>query len=209
MPKKTFFRLRDEKQESILRAAIHEFIKNGFARAKIADIAQNAGVAKGSIYQYFEDKKELFVYCAEWGLETFMRKLDERTNITGMDVFKYFEDNVAKAEIIDEEREIIVFIQTIANEPGLIAPSMKAMSDAADLYGKKLIQNSKDRGIIRRDIDDELLLEYYLAVTERFKMRWLNRHIIDFTKKPTEEQSSAMKNELNQMVELLKRGMGC
>ncbi|WP_312613369.1 helix-turn-helix domain-containing protein [Oscillibacter sp.] len=48
-----------------MRAAIHEFIENGFERAKIADIAQHAGVAKGSIYQYFEDKKELFVYCAE------------------------------------------------------------------------------------------------------------------------------------------------
>ena len=65
MPKKTFLRLRNEKQESIIRAAIHEFIENGFARAKIADIAQNAGVAKGSMYQYFEDKEELYVYCAE------------------------------------------------------------------------------------------------------------------------------------------------
>lgn len=208
MPKKTFFRLRDEKQESILRAAIHEFIENGFERAKIADIAQNAGVAKGSMYQYFEDKKELFVYCAEWSLETFMKKLDARANITDMDVFKYFEDNVAKSEIIDEERELIVFIQTIAREPGLIAPSMKAMYNAADLYGKKLIQNSKSRGVIRKDIDDELLLEYYLAVTERFKMRWMNRYI-DFTSKPTEEQSRAMHAELAQMLKLLKEGMGC
>lgn len=208
MPKKTFFRLRDEKQESILRAAIHEFIENGFERAKIADIARSAGVSKGSMYQYFEDKKELFVYCAEWGLETFMKKLDARSNITDMDVFKYFEDNVAKSEIIDEERELIVFMQTISREPGLIAPSMNAMYKAADLYGKKLIQNSKSRGVIRKDIDDELLLEYFLAVTERFKMRWMNRYI-DFTSKPTEEQSRSVEAEMAQMLELLKNGMGC
>ena len=122
MPTKTFFRLRNEKQELIMRAAIHEFVGNGFARAKIGDIAKNAGVAKGSIYQYFEDKKELFIYCAEWGLGVFMKKLDERMNIGGMDVFEYFQDNIAKSETIDEERELIVFIQTIAREPGLIDP---------------------------------------------------------------------------------------
>ena len=50
------------------------------------------------MYQYFEDKKELFIYCAEWGLEVFMKKLSERLNTPSMDVFTYFEDNVAKAD---------------------------------------------------------------------------------------------------------------
>ncbi|WP_333647906.1 TetR/AcrR family transcriptional regulator [Lacrimispora sp.] len=208
MPKKTFLRLRDEKQESIIRAAIHEFIENGFARAKIADIAQNAGVAKGSMYQYFEDKEELYVYCAEWGLETFMKKLDERVNIADMDVFEYFEDNVSKTEIINEEHEIILFLQNVTREPGLIVPSMKAMNNAANLYGKKLIQNSKKKGVVRTDIDDELLMDYFLAVAERFKMRWMDRYI-DFTTEITEEQTRAMKSEMAQMLQLLKRGMGC
>jgi AcrR family transcriptional regulator len=191
-----------------MRAAIHEFVENGFERAKVADIAQNAGVAKGSMYQYFEDKKELFVYCAEWGLETFMKKLDERINIGSMDVFKYFEDNLAKFEIIEEERELVVFLQLLAREPGLVEPSMQAMSSAGDLYGMKLIQNSKRTGAIRTDIADDLLLEYFLAVTERFKMRWMSRYI-DFTKEPTDEQTRAMNAELAQMLELLRKGMGC
>lgn len=208
MPTKTFFRLRDEKQECVMRAAIHEFVEKGFTRARIADIARNAGVAKGSIYQYFEDKKGLFVYAAEWGLAVFMKKLDERMSIGSMDVFEYFEDNIAKTETIDEERELIVFIQAIAREPGLIDPSMKAMYNVGDIYGKKLIQNSKSKGVIRPDIDDDLLMEYFLAVTERFKMRWMDRYI-DFTVEMTEEQSRAMKKELAQMLELLRKGMGC
>jgi DNA phosphorothioation-dependent restriction protein DptG len=207
MPKQTFYRLRDEKQDCIMTAAIHEFVENGFARAKIEDIAKSAGVAKGSMYQYFEDKKELFVYCAEWGLGKFMKKLDERMNIRDMDIFEYFQDNVAKTETIDEERELIVFMQAIAKEPGLVDPSMKAMYSVGDIYGKALIQNSKRKGIVRTDIDDELLLIYFLAVTERFKMRWLERYL-DFTTKPTDEQSLAMGKEMAQMLELLKKGMG-
>lgn len=208
MPKETFFRLRDEKQESIMRAAIHEFVENGFARAKIGDVAHNAGVAKGSMYQYFEDKKELFVYCAEWGLEVFMKKLDERMNIRDMDIFEYFQDNIAKTETINDERELILFFQAIAREPSLIDSSMKAMYNVGDIYGKKLIQNSKRKGIVRVDIDDELLLDYFLAVTERFKMRWMERYH-DFTTDMTEEQDRTMKKEIRQMIELLKKGMGC
>jgi AcrR family transcriptional regulator len=187
---------------------VHEFVENGFERAKIADIAQNAGVAKGSMYQYFEDKKELFVYCAEWGLETFMKKLDERTNMASMDIFRYFEDNAAKFELIKEESELVAFMQLIEREPGLIAPSMKAMNKAGELYTKKLIQASKDLGIVRKDIGDELLMEYFLAVTGRFEERWMGRYI-DFTKEATEEQERALNAELKQMLELLRNGMGC
>lgn len=208
MPKHTFYRLRDEKQESIMRAAIHEFVANGFTRAKIEDIAKSAGIAKGSMYQYFEDKKELFVYCAEWGLETFMKKLDERTSIRGMDAFEYFHDSVGKSETLEEEHELVLFMQAIAREPDLVDPSMKAMYSVADVYGKALIQNSKRKGIVRTDIDDELLLDYFLAVTERFKMRWMERYV-DFTTTMTDEQSLTMTKEMAQMLKLLKNGMGC
>lgn len=208
MPTKTFFRLRDEKQESIMRSAIREFTAHGFARAKIADIAQNAGVAKGSMYQYFADKEELFVYAAEWGLAVFMKKLDERMHIGDMDVFEYFEDNVAKVDTIDEERELVVFMQLIERERGLAEASLKAMYNVGDLYVKKLIENSKRKGVVRADIDDDLLLIYFLAVTERFKFRWMERYV-DFTMGMTEEQSRLMNEELRQMLELLRKGMGC
>jgi AcrR family transcriptional regulator len=62
MPKETFFNLNEEKQEKVMRSAISEFLKHGFEKGNIGDIAKNAGVAKGSIYQYFENKRELFLY---------------------------------------------------------------------------------------------------------------------------------------------------
>lgn len=208
MPTNTFFRLRDEKQESVLRAAIHQFTEHGFSNAKIAAIALEAKVAKGSIYQYFADKKELFVYCAQWGLEIFMKKLDERMHIGDMDVFEYFEDNVGKTETIDEERELVVFMQAIEREPDLVDASLKAMYGVGELYGKMLIQNSKRKGTVRDDIDDDLLLIFFLAVSERFKFRWMDRYV-DFTTTMSEEQACRMKEELRQMLELMRKGMGC
>lgn len=48
------------KRRSILDAALAEFSARGFAAARMEDIARAAGVAKGTLYLYFQDKKGLF-----------------------------------------------------------------------------------------------------------------------------------------------------
>ena len=209
MPTKTFYRLRDEKQDAILRAAVHEFVKNGFTRAKTSDIAESAGISKGSVFQYFENKKELFIHCAKWGLEVFMKKLDEQMNIGDMDIYEYFQDNKAKTELVREEGELASFMQVVMNEPGLPDESMKSMYDLGNIYTKKLIQNGKIKGTVRNDIDDDLLLCYFSAVTERFSRRWFMLYIGDISEEISAEAEQTMKNELGLMLNLLKKGMGC
>jgi AcrR family transcriptional regulator len=45
---------------AILEAALDEFSARGFAGARLDDVAQRAGVAKGTIYLHFKDKEALF-----------------------------------------------------------------------------------------------------------------------------------------------------
>jgi AcrR family transcriptional regulator len=49
-----------DKRELILAAALDEFSQNGFASARLDDVAKRANVAKGTIYLYFKDKEALF-----------------------------------------------------------------------------------------------------------------------------------------------------
>jgi AcrR family transcriptional regulator len=51
---------RSERREAILAAALEEFSARGFAATRLDDVAQRAGVAKGTIYLYFRDKESLF-----------------------------------------------------------------------------------------------------------------------------------------------------
>jgi AcrR family transcriptional regulator len=51
---------RTERREAILAAALEEFSARGFAATRLEDVAQRAGVAKGTIYLYFSDKESLF-----------------------------------------------------------------------------------------------------------------------------------------------------
>src|ERR671936_2343476 len=48
------------RHEAILAAALDEFAAQGFAAARLDDVARRAGVAKGTIYLHFRDKEALF-----------------------------------------------------------------------------------------------------------------------------------------------------
>ena len=62
MPKQTFFNLPDEKRDFILRVAVAEFAEKGYRAASISAVVAEAKIAKGSFYQYFEDKDDLYIH---------------------------------------------------------------------------------------------------------------------------------------------------
>ena len=59
----TFFRLNEEKRERILAAARREFSEHVYEKSSINRILDEAEVPKGSFYQYFDDKSDLFYLC--------------------------------------------------------------------------------------------------------------------------------------------------
>ena len=65
MPTQTFFNLPAVKQESVVAAAMDEFSKRNVEEAKLSNIVRLAGIPRGSIYQYFENKEDLYVYVFE------------------------------------------------------------------------------------------------------------------------------------------------
>lgn len=55
----------EDKRRRILSAALDCFEERGFAATRMEDIARSAGVAKGTIYNYFKGKEELLHALAE------------------------------------------------------------------------------------------------------------------------------------------------
>ena len=65
MPHQTFFNLPEKKRETITNLAIAEFAHRDYDSASITKIVKRAKIAKGSFYQYFSDKKELYLYLVD------------------------------------------------------------------------------------------------------------------------------------------------
>jgi AcrR family transcriptional regulator len=60
MPTSTFFRLPDERRDRLVNEAIVEFSDRSYTEASLSQIASRASIPKGSVYQYFEDKFDLY-----------------------------------------------------------------------------------------------------------------------------------------------------
>lgn len=61
----TFLRLPEEKRSRFLNAAWEEFTSTRFADVSINQIIRKAKIPRGSFYQYFLDKEDLFAYLLE------------------------------------------------------------------------------------------------------------------------------------------------
>ena len=91
MPKQTFLNLPEEKRRVIIDAATEEFAAFGLENASTNRIVENSGISKGSFYQYFEDKQDVFLYLLsvleQEKLDYFHGKHPPGNN---MDTFEYF-----------------------------------------------------------------------------------------------------------------------
>lgn len=211
MPKETFFNLSEEKQEKVMRATISEFSMHGFEKGNIGDIAKNAGVAKGSMYQYFENKKELFLYSVKWATDVLTKKyqVDMIEAAKAKNMFDYiYETSRTVFTQMRDERELVVFIQDVflGKYKSLMDESMKYMMKVSDEYVLQLIRHGKEAGYIRTDIRDEYLAMFINAVTLKFKEHMMNR-ARDLGEDIIDEPFEVMEEELKVMVELMKSGI--
>ena len=83
MPTVTWARVDPARRAAIIEAAEAEFGAHGFSAGSLNVIARRAGVAKGSLFQYFADKRDLFAFIADIGsqrvrvyMEDLIRELD-------------------------------------------------------------------------------------------------------------------------------------
>ena len=148
-------RRKAQRPKEIVEAAFEEFSRNGYAATTLEQIAERAGVTKGTIYVYFENKEQLFI--------SMVRELTKATLDTVIDMFERHEGSTAELlraqfsfiyqHIVEDRRRREVVRMLIAE-----ASRFPALADryheeihrpCLDLL-QKAIQRGIDRGEIRR-----------------------------------------------------------
>jgi AcrR family transcriptional regulator len=74
--------LRDKRKREILEAAAAVFADRGFRTARIADIAARAGIGKGTVYEYFRSKEDLFITLFDWYLNQIFASVSNELDIS-------------------------------------------------------------------------------------------------------------------------------
>lgn len=156
--KPTFDNISSEKKQKILSVSLKEFSSKGYESANINTIAKEAGVSVGSMYKYFDSKKDLFLTTVHLGIETLEGVLD---SVSAMDcsVMQKLEKLVRTAvDYSKRQSELIRLYYEIAAESNAelikeLAVQMEAVS--ARVY-TDAIKQGQEKGEIRRDISPEI-----------------------------------------------------
>ena len=90
MPKETFLKLSEEKKEKIILAAKKEFSRVPIEEVSIKNIVEDADIARGSFYQYFEDKEDLLGYILNKHFEKVNKKIEDDIVKANGDIFEFF-----------------------------------------------------------------------------------------------------------------------
>src|SRR5688572_30852497 len=105
MPTSTFFDLPEERRARLVREAIVEFSDRSFAEASLSQIAQRSRIAKGSFYQYFADKLDLYRWLLTEEAPRHKRAF-LGTPKPGTDFWQGFEDKIGRARLNSSHSQI-------------------------------------------------------------------------------------------------------
>jgi len=161
VPKDTFFNLPQDKRTLICDVAIDEFAEYPYEQARVNRIVANSGIAKGSFYQYFEDKRDLFFYLMELIAEEKVKYLSPISdNPDENDIFtvvrELFLSGIQFA--VEHPRYAAIGNKLLANKEATIYRDLKIdrLASAFAIF-EPLIENAIARGEIRADIDIQIL----------------------------------------------------
>jgi len=88
--KQVFLNLDKEKQERIINAGLSEFASKGFQDASTNKIVNEANISKGSLFHYFNGKKDFYVYLIDYAREL-VEEMYEKFDGDEPDLFKRIE----------------------------------------------------------------------------------------------------------------------
>jgi TetR/AcrR family fatty acid metabolism transcriptional regulator len=162
------------RRQFIIQAAIEVFSKKDFKTASISEIAQKAGIADGTIYQYFRNKEDLFFSIPIEKTNEFRSQLElHLEGISGafnkirkfVWYFLYFfKTNPGYGRILMLEMRVNKsFVKT--ETYGFLKQSV---SQVVDIIGE-----GQNEGVIRQDTDIYILRHLILGTLEHMVTRWL------------------------------------
>lgn len=155
-----FDSLKPEKQELIINAAIKEFVQNGFDKASTNEIVKAANISKGSLFNYFNSKKDLYVYLIEYGIQV-IENLFEQIDLSETDLFKRIENiGLQKLKIHKKFPHVFDFLAASMQEESVeVRDVIKDEVNPVYDRGTEIIYKHIDHSKFRDEIDIEKAIE--------------------------------------------------
>ena len=214
MPNQTFFNLPDEKREPLLQIAIDEFAGNDYDNVSVSRIVARAGIAKGSFYQYFVDKEDLYAYLLSLMVEAKNQFLSmDLPDPQHIGIFAYLRWTAEVGVAFELAYPKLTKIGLRAANAGAFPKAFDSQVREATLtFYRRLVEVGKEQGDIASGIDQELaalVFDAVLANVGRFILdRMASQGVIIEQNGQTLLERPDVKELFGQAIDILEHGMG-
>lgn len=186
MPKDTFHNLPEEKKKRIVESAVAEFVDFSFDQASTNRIIELSGISKGSFYQYFDDKKDLYKYVIKLlGEEKMKYVTPVLLNPFNHQFFEVIHDTFQSGIQFARENpdyfKIGVRLMQNKDHP-IYIEIMGENKNLAIAYYKKLLEMGISSGELREDIDLEFIASLIYNMSLYIVEYDINQEIDDLEK---------------------------
>lgn len=160
MAKQTFHKLNPAKKTKITEAFLREFSLKKYDEASLSAVVKSLGISKGSVYQYFGSKFDLFLYLFEECAKIKMKYVMHIRREDYPDFWKYFRTLYEEGVQFDLEHPLSShFLHNYAKN--IDSPSLKEYNEnlrTQTLAGLgAMIQHEVDIGNFRKDISVQMM----------------------------------------------------
>jgi len=209
MPKGTLNKIAAEKRERVLLSAATLFAERGFAHTDMAQLASRAKVAKGSLYNYFESKEELYDYVCRYGLElsrsAVYSELDESWDIY-QQVEKIFRQGVRFAQEHPEFVALYLNISSAGMDNFADQLSREVEKHTAD-HLKRIIRQGQEAGAVRADLDVNLVAfqinNTYIMLLASLVSRHFKIRLSEYLELDEDPSAEEIERYLERTIELI------
>jgi AcrR family transcriptional regulator len=177
LPTNTFINLDKDKKDKIIEAALNQFSEKQYEQVNISDIIKTAKIPRGSFYQYFDDKEDLYLHLISGIRDKKLQFLEEdinnSENLRFIDLIKkLYMDGVRFAIKYPKYVKMMDFL--LKNRNQIYDKIMKDNLLIAENLYASLIEKDKAKGYIKKDIDTRTFAKIVVQLTSNIAIEELN-----------------------------------
>jgi AcrR family transcriptional regulator len=164
---------QEERRRQILDAAVRTFAQKGYHACRVSDIAEEAGVAYGLVYHYFESKEAVLeaIFRDTWGMmlraiqavEETEESPREQLRKTAAIVLRTWRNNPDLVRVL--VREVTRSGEQMQREVGEIALAFEAL--------QRIVKRGQDTGVFRSDLSPRLAAWIVYGALEEILTGWV------------------------------------
>ncbi|MGO8881291.1 MAG: TetR/AcrR family transcriptional regulator [Desulfomonilaceae bacterium] len=165
--------VRINRLDAIFDAAKKVFAEKDFAKATISEIASLAGVADGTIYEYFQSKEDILLSIAKNRLGSYMEKVTGAFDIKSPDrklrrLIKYHFSSF----LSDQEFLKVFLLRLHVTERFYTSEAFEVFRNYCRLI-EDVVEEGKAAGVFRDTVNSRVFRNMFLGAFGHMAMRWL------------------------------------